>query len=55
MLATQPPFGQYFDTNGTPLDNGAIYFGTANVNPLASPVAVYWDAAGTMPAHGHEH
>lgn len=50
MLATQPPFVQYFDTDGSPLDGGYVYFGVANQNPETSPVAVYWDAAGTQPA-----
>lgn len=50
MLATDAPFSQYFDLDGTPLDGGRIYFGAANQNPETSPVAVYWDAAGTQPA-----
>lgn len=50
MLATQSPFVQYFDTDGSPLDGGSVYFGVANQNPETSPVAVYWDAAGTQPA-----
>lgn len=50
MLATQSPFVQYFDTDGSPLDGGFVYFGVANQNPETSPVAVYWDAAGTQPA-----
>lgn len=50
MLATDAPYSQYFDTDGSPLDAGSIYFGTANLNPVTSPVTVYWDAAGTQPA-----
>jgi hypothetical protein len=50
MLATAPPFAFYPDTNGTPLDNGSVYFGVANGNPETSPITVYWDAAGTQPA-----
>lgn len=50
MLATSSPFPQYFDTDGTPLDAGKLYFGSPNLNPETSPVAVYWDAAGTLPA-----
>lgn len=50
MLATENPFPQYFDTDGSPLDNGMLYFGAANQNPETSPITVYWDSAGTQPA-----
>jgi hypothetical protein len=50
MLATSSPISQYFDLDGSPLDNGSIYFGLENQNPETAPVAVYWDAAGTQPA-----
>lgn len=50
MLATEAPFPQYFDTDGSPLDAGYLYFGVANQNPQTSPITVYWDAAGTQPA-----
>lgn len=50
MLATQAPFAQYFDSDGSPLDGGKIYFGVANADPESSPVTVYWDADGTIPA-----
>lgn len=48
--ATENPIPLYFDTDGTPLDNGSIYFGVANQNPETNPITVYWDAAGTQPA-----
>ena len=50
MLATEAPFPQYFDVDGSPLDGGYLYFGAANQNPQTNPVTVYWDAAGTQPA-----
>lgn len=50
MLAITAPFPQFFDSDGSPLDNGSLYFGTANLNPETSPILVYWDAAGTQPA-----
>jgi hypothetical protein len=50
MLATASPFPLYFDADGLPLDNGEIFFGTANLNPETNPQAIYWDAAGTQPA-----
>jgi hypothetical protein len=50
MLQIASPFQQIFDTDGSPLDNGYIYIGTANANPETSPIAIYWDDAGTIPA-----
>ena len=50
MRAIQPPFPNYVDTEGLPLDDGLLYFGQANQNPETSPVIVYWDLAGTIPA-----
>lgn len=41
---------QWYDTHGAPLSNGYIYFGAANQNPQASPITMYWDAAGLIPA-----
>lgn len=45
-----PPFDLFTDDDGQPLDAGFIYIGTANANPVSNPVAVYWDAALTLPA-----
>lgn len=50
MLAVESPFPLFFDLDGTPLNNGKLYFGTANLNPETSPVTVYWDEAGTQAA-----
>lgn len=50
MLATESPFPQYFDIDGTPLNSGSLFFGVANQNPETNPITVYWDAAGTQPA-----
>jgi hypothetical protein len=44
------PFPIFNEIDGTPLDGGYIYIGTANLNPETSPVNVYWDAALTIPA-----
>lgn len=49
-LATQSPFPQYFDTSGSPLNAGRLYFGLTGQNPETSPTTVYWDTAGTQPA-----
>jgi len=50
MLAIEAPYPQYFDKDGSPLDEGYLYFGVANQNPETSPITVYWDSAGTQPA-----
>lgn len=49
VIAT-PPFPSYFDVDGSPLDNGYIYYGVANQNPETNPITVYWDAAYSQPA-----
>lgn len=45
-----PPFDLFTDDDGQPLDAGFIYIGTANADPVSNPVAIYWDAALTIPA-----
>jgi len=44
------PFPIYSDTDGTPLDAGFIFIGQKGKNPIASPIAIFYDAAMTMPA-----
>ena len=46
MLAIESPLPLFVGRDGLPLDAGYIYFGTVNLNPVTSPVTVYWDAAG---------
>jgi hypothetical protein len=50
MLPVETPFKTYTGLDGKPLDQGFVYFGQPNQNPITDPVTVYWDAAGTMPA-----
>lgn len=50
LLQARNPFDQYFDTDGSPLDYGKIYIGTAGVNPITSPIPVFYDIDGTIPA-----
>jgi hypothetical protein len=49
-LSVSPPFPIFTDTDGQPLENGYVWIGTANLNPITNPVAVFWDAALTAPA-----
>jgi hypothetical protein len=49
-LSIQPPFPIFTDTDGQPLENGYVWIGTANQNPITNPIAAYWDAALTVTA-----
>jgi hypothetical protein len=42
-------FEIFNDTDGTPLDNGYVYIGTAGYVPTASPIVAYIDVALTIP------
>lgn len=50
MQQVKQPFVQIADLDGSPLQDGKLYFGTANLNPEVNPVTVYWDSAATQPA-----
>ena len=49
-LSIQPPYPAFAGTDGLPLENGYIWIGTVNLNPQVNQIAVYWDAALTIPA-----
>lgn len=49
-LAQINPFDYFSDTNGDPLDQGYIYVGAANQDPVTNPIAIYYDAEMTIPA-----
>ena len=49
-LSVQPPFPILTDIDGQPLDDGFIFIGVANNDPIANPITVYWDAALTVTA-----
>lgn len=46
----QSPYPIFTDEDGTPLENGYIYIGEENLNPITSPITVYWDDASLYPA-----
>lgn len=50
MKQIASPFQFFADRSGDPLDAGYIYIGAVNQNPETTPIAVYWDEAGTQPA-----
>lgn len=47
-LSIQPPFPVFSDADGSPLENGYIWIGQANLDPQTNPIAVYWDEALTI-------
>ena len=49
-LSIQPPYPIFTETDGQPLENGYIWLGTINLNPIVNPIAAYWDAALTIAA-----
>jgi hypothetical protein len=49
-LSIEPPYPAFAGTDGLPLENGYIWIGVVNLNPQVNPIAVYWDAALTIPA-----
>ena len=49
-LSIQPPYPAFAGADGLPLENGYIWIGVVNLNPVVNPIAVYWDAALTIPA-----
>ena len=49
-LSVKPPFPDFADAGGQPLEDGYIWIGTANLNPITNPIVAYWDAALTIPA-----
>ena len=50
MLQINNPFEQYFDVDGSPLNNGSIYIGIAGQNPETNPLQVYFDDSLSIPA-----
>ena len=50
-LVTEP-YPAYFNASGLPLDQGYIYIGQQNTNPmiLANQIPVFWDSALSIPA-----
>ena len=44
------PFPVFTGLDGMPLNNGRIYVGTAGLDPITNPVALWWDDALTIPA-----
>lgn len=44
------PFEIFYDINGRPLDDGFIFIGQPNLDPVTNPISVFFDEALTIPA-----
>jgi hypothetical protein len=49
-LSIEPPFPAFADADGQPLEDGYIWIGTVNLNPITNPIVAYWDSALTITA-----
>jgi hypothetical protein len=49
-LSVEPPFPAFADASGQPLDDGYIWIGTVNLNPITNPIVAYWDSSLTITA-----
>jgi hypothetical protein len=49
-LSVEPPFPAFADASGQPLDDGYIWIGTVNLNPITNPIVAYWNSAKTITA-----
>ena len=49
-IQIETPFPIFNDIDGQPLENGYIFIGAVNLNPITNPVATFFNAALTIPA-----
>jgi len=49
-LSVEPPYPAFADADGQPLDDGYIWIGTVNLNPITNPIVAYWNSALTITA-----
>lgn len=49
-LSVLAPYPIFNDRDGLPINDGNIYIGTVNLDPITNPIQVYWDEALTIPA-----
>lgn len=49
-ISVLAPYPVFNDRDGQPLDDGNIYVGTENLDPITNPIQVYWDEALTIQA-----
>jgi len=49
-FSIQPTYPTFTDIDGQPLEDGYIFLGTINLDPIANPITAYFDAALTVTA-----
>jgi hypothetical protein len=49
-LSVEPPYPAFADADGQPLEDGYIWIGTVNLNPITNPIVAYFDSALTITA-----
>ena len=49
-LSVEPPFPAFADASGQPLEDGYIFIGAVNLNPITNPIVAYFDSALTITA-----
>jgi hypothetical protein len=49
-VTIEPPFPIFTDADGSPLENGYIFIGVNNLNPVTNPIAVFFDQAFSISA-----
>jgi hypothetical protein len=50
LYSVSNPYPVILALDGQGLNGGAVYIGTAGMDPQTNPIPVYWDEAGTDPA-----
>ena len=49
-LSVEPPYPAFAEADGQPLEDGYIWIGTVNLNPITNPIAAFWNSALTISA-----
>jgi len=49
-ISVEPPYPAFADADGQPLEDGYIWIGTVNLNPITNPIVAYWDSLLTITA-----
>ena len=49
-LSVESPYPAFADADGQPLEDGYIWIGTANLNPITNPIVAYFNSALTIAA-----
>jgi hypothetical protein len=49
-LSVEPPYPAFAEADGQPLEDGYIWIGTVNLNPVTNPIAAFFNAALTIAA-----